>query len=250
MNLDSPQTTQTPLHLHSSASSSSFLSAGCDETVVQNLEHDERHTSSTLSNLSSAIRTILECLGENPEREGLVKTPLRAAKALLAITSGYLDDPEKIVADAMFDAGSGAEEMVIVRDIPFHSMCEHHMLPFYGQIHVAYVPQGKVVGLSKIARVVDCFSKRLQIQERLTSQVADAIEVCVEAKGVAVCAEACHMCMSMRGVGKLGAITTSFAYKGTFKTDRALRMEFLVSIKIKREEGEEAKTSVSDLKDC
>jgi len=230
MILGSPnQSIQTPLPLHSSSSSISLT--GCDETVVQNLEHDERYTSSTLSTLSSALRTILECLGENPEREGLVKTPLRAAKALLAITSGYLDDPVKIVADAMFDAGTGAEEMVIVRDIPFHSMCEHHMLPFHGQIHVAYLPHDRVVGLSKIARVVDCFSKRLQIQERLTSQIADAIEVCVGAKGVAVCAEACHMCMSMRGVGKLGAVTTSFAYKGRFKTDRTLRMEFLVSIK-------------------
>jgi GTP cyclohydrolase IA len=217
--------------LNTSSSSASFSSTGCDETIIQSLEYDKRYTTNTLSTMSSALRTILECLGENPEREGLIKTPLRAAKALLAITSGYLDEPIKIVSDAMFDAGQGVDEMVIVRDISFHSMCEHHMLPFYGQVNVAYIPQGKVVGLSKIARIVDCFSKRLQIQERLTSQIADAIELCVGAKGVAVCVEACHMCMSMRGVGKLGAITTSFAYNGMFKNDRTLRMEFLVSIK-------------------
>ena len=173
---------------------------------------------------------ILEELGEDPEREGLAKTPLRMAKALVSLTRGYEEEPRALVADALFEVEAGASEaMVVVRDITVHSMCEHHMLPFYGTAAVAYLPRGRVVGLSKLARVVDCFARRLQVQERLTSQVARAVDECVGARGAAVAVSCCHMCMAMRGVGKPGAVTTTFAYTGAFREDAALRMEFLVA---------------------
>jgi GTP cyclohydrolase IA len=137
--------------------------------------------------MSAAVRELLECLGEDPEREGLVKTPHRVAKALLAVTSGYHQTPAAIVGDALFDCSS--REMVLVRDIECNSMCEHHMLPFFGRVHVAYLPDGRVVGLSKLARLVDCFAKRLQIQERMVQQIAEAVASVVGARGVAVMAE-------------------------------------------------------------
>ncbi len=171
----------------------------------------------------------LQGLGEDPSREGLVKTPMRMAKALLACTAGYAQSPREIVSDALFECSS--DEMVVVRDIDCYSMCEHHMLPFFGKVHVGYIPDGKVVGLSKLARLVDCFAKRLQIQERLTQQIAQAVEECVGATGVAVVVEATHMCMTMRGVEKPGAMTLSSCYLGKFKEDRAMRAEFMAAVR-------------------
>jgi len=183
-----------------------------------------------LARLAAAARVILEELGEDPAREGIAKTPMRMAKALVALTRGYDEVPRALVADALFEVEAGASEaMVVVRDISVHSMCEHHMLPFYGTAAVAYLPRGRVVGLSKLARLVDCFARRLQVQERLTSQVAAAVEECVAARGVAVSLSCCHMCMAMRGVGKPGAVTTTFAYTGAFREDASLRVEFLLT---------------------
>lgn len=183
-----------------------------------------------LARLAAAMRVVLEELGEDPAREGLAKTPLRAAKALVSLTRGYDEVPRALVSDALFDVEPGASEaMVVVRHIDVHSMCEHHMLPFYGTAAVAYLPSGRVVGLSKLARLVDCFARRLQVQERLTSQVAAAVDECVAARGVAVSLSCCHMCMAMRGVGKPGAVTTTFAYTGAFRENAALRVEFLLA---------------------
>lgn len=154
---------------------------------------------------------------------------MRMAKALVACTAGYNQDPKTIVSDALFECDS--DEMVIVKDIEIFSMCEHHMLPFFGKAHVGYIPNGKVVGLSKLARLTDCFAKRLQIQERLTQQIAKAIEEYVDAKGVAVVVEAAHMCMAMRGVEKPGALTVSSCFLGQLKEDRYLRTEFLTNIR-------------------
>ena len=154
---------------------------------------------------------------------------MRMAKALVACTAGYNQDPKTIVADALFECSS--DELVIVKDIELFSMCEHHMLPFYGKAHIGYIPNGKVVGLSKLARLTDCFAKRLQIQERLTQQIAQAIEECVGARGVAVVVEAAHMCMAMRGVEKPGALTVSSCFLGQLKDDRYLRSEFLNSVR-------------------
>lgn len=178
--------------------------------------------------MSRAVRELLECLGEDPEREGLVKTPHRVAKALLSVTAGYHQTPTSIVGDALFECSS--REMVLVRDIECNSLCEHHMLPFFGRVHVAYLPEGKVVGLSKLARLVDCFAKRLQIQERMVQQIAEAVASVVGARGVAVMAECTHMCMTLRGVQKPGATTVTSSFTGLYQGDSAqaaaLRGEF------------------------
>jgi GTP cyclohydrolase I len=171
------------------------------------------------------IHQVLTEIGEDPERQGLKRTPLRVAKALDFLTSGYDLSAEEIIKAALFE--EDVREMVIVRDIEFYSLCEHHMLPFFGHAHVGYLPNGKVVGLSKIARVVDVFARRLQVQERLTTQIADALMEHLGAHGVAVVTEASHTCMMMRGVQKQNSTTISSAMRGTFKSDARTRAEFM-----------------------
>ncbi len=172
----------------------------------------------------TAITKVLELLGEDPTREGLQKTPSRVAKALQFLTEGYQLDPEAILNQALFTSSN--DEMVVVRDIEFYSMCEHHMLPIIGRAHVAYIPDGKVVGLSKIPRIVNVFARRLQIQEQMTEQIADAIASTIKPKGVAVVLHARHMCMEMRGVQKINSTTVSSALRGLFKSDQRTRNEF------------------------
>ncbi len=175
--------------------------------------------------ISAHIRQVLLGLGEDPDREGLVKTPLRVDKTLRDITSGYAQDPIKILNEAMFTVDT--DEMVIVKDIELYSLCEHHMLPFFGKAHVAYLPAGRVVGLSKLPRLVDMFARRLQVQERLTNQIAETIQAVVKPRGVGVVIEARHFCMMMRGVGKQNSVAVSSSMLGDFRTNRATRDEFL-----------------------
>ncbi|MCP4831243.1 MAG: GTP cyclohydrolase I FolE [Gammaproteobacteria bacterium] len=170
-------------------------------------------------------KKIIEAIGEDPTREGLLKTPERAAKAFKFLTRGYHQDVEELVNKAIFT--SDTDEMVIVRDIELYSMCEHHMLPFIGKAHVAYLPQGKVIGLSKIARIVDLFARRLQIQEVLTKQIADCVNDSIGAKGVGVVIEAKHMCMMMRGVEKQNSVMTTSCMLGNFREQVQTREEFL-----------------------
>jgi len=171
-----------------------------------------------------AVTKVLELLGEDPKREGLLKTPSRVAKAWGFLTEGYNEDPEAILNQALFTSSN--DEMVVVRDIEFYSTCEHHMLPIIGRVHVAYIPDGKVVGLSKIPRIVNVFARRLQIQEQMTEQIADAIADAINPKGVAVVVHARHMCMEMRGVQKINSTTVSSALRGLFKSDQRTRSEF------------------------
>ncbi len=173
-------------------------------------------------------RKILELLGEDADREGLLKTPERVAKSLMFFTKGYHQEPEKILTSAMFV--EDYKQMVIVKDIDFFSMCEHHVLPFFGKAHVAYIPNGKVTGLSKIPRIVDVFARRLQIQERLTTQIKDCIQKTLNPLGVMVVIEAQHMCMQMRGVEKQNSITTTSDFTGIFNTAKT-REEFINLIK-------------------
>ena len=178
----------------------------------------------TNNSFQDAVITMLELIGENPEREGLKDTPKRVAKAYEYMCGGYQQDPKAILNQALFTSSNN--EMVLVRDIEFYSLCEHHMLPFFGRVSVAYIPDGKVVGLSKIPRIVDAFARRLQIQEQLTEQIADAIMETVKPKGVAVVASARHMCMEMRGVEKTHSSTNTSALRGIFMKDPATRSEF------------------------
>ena len=171
------------------------------------------------------VKNLLDEIGENPEREGLKKTPHRVAKAYEFLTQGYNKDIKKILNGAVFN--EKYDEMVIVKDIDFYSMCEHHLLPFFGKIHIAYIPNGKILGLSKIPRIVDVFAQRLQVQERMTQEIADTIEQCLNPRGVAVVAEGYHMCMMMRGVQKQNSITTTSAMHGIFTEDARTRSEFL-----------------------
>lgn len=177
-----------------------------------------------LDELAAHYKEILTLLGEDPAREGLEKTPMRVAKAMQVLTRGYTQDPHKVLTDALFE--EKYNQMVIVKDIDFFSMCEHHILPFYGKAHVAYIPNGKITGLSKIARVVDIFSHRLQVQERLTEQVMQCINDTLKPQGVMVVIEAKHMCMQMRGVEKQNSITTTSAYSGVFGSSKT-RNEFM-----------------------
>ncbi|MRI58313.1 MAG: GTP cyclohydrolase I FolE [Epsilonproteobacteria bacterium] len=171
-----------------------------------------------------AVRTILTIIGEDPDREGLLKTPQRVYKAFLHLTQGYHQDPKEILGEALFSSTN--DEMVLVRDIEFYSLCEHHLLPIIGRAHVAYIPDGKVVGLSKIPRMVEVFARRLQIQEQMTEQIADALMETVNPKGVAVVLQARHMCMEMRGVEKICSTTVSSALRGVFKENLKTREEF------------------------
>lgn len=178
--------------------------------------------------ITVAVNTILESIGEDPKREGLLRTPERVAKAYLELLSGYRTDPLDILNDAIFDVTY--DEMVLVRDIEFYSLCEHHMLPFLGRAHVAYLPKGKVIGLSKIPRIVDMFARRLQVQERMTRQIADLIDELLHPKGVAVVVEGLHLCSVMRGVKKHDARMTTSAMSGAFRTNLPTRQEFLDNI--------------------
>jgi GTP cyclohydrolase I len=174
--------------------------------------------------IKSNYENILNLLGENKDRDGLLKTPERAAKAISFLTEGYDKNPHKILQSAMFE--ESYSEMVIVKDIELYSLCEHHLLPFFGKAHIAYIPNGHIVGLSKLPRVVDVFSRRLQVQERLTEQILDCINETLSPKGVAVVIEASHMCMMMRGVQKQNSSTTTSGFRGTFK-ETDTRNEFL-----------------------
>jgi GTP cyclohydrolase I len=171
------------------------------------------------------ITDLLKNIGEDPDREGLIETPRRVADAYEFLTSGYGKKIEEVMNDALFN--EKYDEMVIVKNIDFYSLCEHHMLPFYGKVHVAYIPDGKIIGLSKIPRIVDVYARRLQVQERMTQQIADTLEKYLQPRGVAVVSEAFHMCMMMRGVEKQNSSATASAVHGDFKDDPRTRAEFL-----------------------
>ncbi len=184
-------------------------------------EYDE----ALVAKMAAQYKSLLEDIGEDTSREGLVKTPERVAKAMLYLTSGNCSDPSEILKSAMFE--ENYEEMVIVKGIEVYSLCEHHLLPFFGKAHVAYIPNGRIVGLSKIPRVVDAFSRRLQVQERLTQDIRDCIQETLDPKGVAVVIEAQHMCMQMRGVAKQNSLTTTSAFTGLFMNETKTREEFI-----------------------
>ena len=189
------------------------------------LESPEELTPRGNPAIEAAVRTILTEIGEDPARDGLIRTPERVARAYAELTAGYHVDPQALINGAIFDVDY--DEMVIVRDIHFYSLCEHHTLPFYGHAHVAYIPNGKVIGLSKVARIVDIYARRLQIQEQLTTQIADALMQVLQPTGVAVVIEAKHLCMMMRGVEKQNSVMTTSHLLGVFKEDARTRSEFL-----------------------
>ena len=196
-------------------------------------KREDIYDPATIEELKVHYREILRLLGEDPEREGLLKTPERIAKAMSFITKGYTEDPVAILHSAIFR--EEYKQMVLVRDIEIFSICEHHMLPFVGKAHVAYIPNGYITGLSKIARVVECYARRLQVQERLTLQIRDSIQAALNPMGVAVVIEASHMCMQMRGVEKQASSTVTSAFTGIFLSDHRTREEFmsLVSARLK-----------------
>ncbi len=181
-----------------------------------------------IDKIAGHIRAIIELMGEDPSREGLIKTPERSAKALAHLTSGYGQDAARMISQAVFE--HEGSRLVVVKDIEFYSMCEHHILPFYGTVTIGYIPDGKIVGLSKLARTVDVYARRLQVQERLTAQIARAVQQTLEPKGVIVACTAQHLCMKMRGVEKQDAKTTTVDYTGVFETTPALREEFFRSL--------------------
>jgi len=182
-----------------------------------------------LDEITGAYRQLLHSIGENVDREGLRRTPDRAARALEFLTQGYRQDLDEIINDAVFK--STASEIILVKDIELYSLCEHHLLPFIGRAHVAYLPNGKVIGLSKVARIVDAFARRLQIQENLTTQIAESLMNCLQPSGVAVVVEAKHLCMMMRGVEKQNSVMKTSCLLGTFKDDARTRSEFLSLLK-------------------
>src|SRR5436189_5857523 len=200
------------------------------------LDIDERFTrdinrlpEKNLDQISRAYRQLLESVGEDADREGLQRTPDRAARAFEFLTQGYRQDLEEIINDAVF--ASDASEIILVKDIELYSLCEHHLLPFIGRAHVAYIPNGKVIGLSKVARIVDVFARRLQIQENLTTQIAESLMNCLKPSGVAVVVEAKHLCMMMRGVEKQNSVMKTSCLLGVFKDDARTRSEFLSLLK-------------------
>lgn len=196
-----------------------------DDSLYENITEE----TGSLEKLQNSVDIILEEIGENPEREGLLKTPLRVAKAYKFLTKGYNENVDKILNGAVFN--EHYDEMVIVKDIDFFSLCEHHMLPFYGKCHIAYIPNGKIVGLSKIPRIVEMYARRLQVQERMTREIGDLLFKVLSPKGVGVVSEARHLCMMMRGVEKQNSIATASCMLGIFKTDEKTRSEFLKLIK-------------------
>lgn len=200
-----------------------------EELRNMSYEKKEIYEEKTTAEIAVHVKEILRLLGENPDREGLVKTPERVAKALQFLTQGYSQDGAKIIQSAIFD--EEYRQMVLVKDIELYSTCEHHMMPFLGKCHVAYIPNGKITGLSKVARVVETFARRLQVQERLTVQIRDCIDNALHPLGVAVVIEAMHTCMSIRGVQKANATTTTSAFSGAFLTSARTRNEFLNLIK-------------------
>jgi GTP cyclohydrolase I len=185
----------------------------------------DQYDEQCVAEMAAHYKEIIRLLGEDPEREGLLKSPERVAKAMLFFTNGYDLNPEEILKSAMFD--EDYKQMVVVKDIEIYSLCEHHLVPFVGKAHVAYIPNGKIVGLSKIPRVVDAYARRLQVQERLTKQIKDCIQNTLQPLGVAVVIEAQHMCMSMRGVQKQNSVTTTSDFTGAFMKDPKTREEFM-----------------------
>ncbi|HTC93736.1 MAG TPA: GTP cyclohydrolase I FolE [Terriglobales bacterium] len=181
------------------------------------------------------LRELLVRLGEDPEREGLLRTPQRMARALQYLTKGYQEDPEQLLKNALFTVDY--DEMVIVKDVEMFSLCEHHMLPFFGKVHVAYIPKGKVIGLSKIPRLIDAFARRLQVQERLTTQIAECIQNAIQPEGVGVVIEARHLCMMMRGVEKQHSAAVTSSMQGSFREQHQTREEFLSLIRQKSGNG-------------
>ena len=199
------------------------------EANIVNYKREDIYDQQRIEELMVHYREILRLLGEDPDREGLIKTPERVAKAMSFITKGYAQDSIAILRSAMFK--EEYQQMVLVKDIELFSVCEHHMLPFIGKAHVAYIPNGYITGLSKIARVVECFARRLQVQERLTVQIRDSIQQALNPLGVAVVIEASHTCMQMRGVEKQRSVTTTSAFTGVFLSDPRTRDEFMQLIK-------------------
>jgi len=197
---------------------------------INGYEKVDRYNPELISNLSAQYRDVLKQIGENPDREGLLRSPERIAKAMLFLTHGYDLDAKEILSSALFK--EEYSQMVVVKDIEVYSMCEHHMLPFFGKAHIAYIPNGYVVGLSKIPRVVDAFARRLQVQERLTNEIRDCIQETLQPIGVGVVIECRHLCMSMRGVQKQNSVTTTSAFTGGFLQEKT-RAEFLNLISAK-----------------
>lgn len=195
-----------------------------DYDIKDGYQKRDLYNQKTIRKLAGHYKEILKLIGENPDREGLLKTPERVAKAMQFLTHGYDLEPEDILKSAMFK--EDYQQMVLVKDIEVYSMCEHHMIPFFGRAHVAYIPNGHIVGLSKIPRVVDAFARRLQVQERLTTQIKECIQNTLKPLGVAVVIEAQHMCMSMRGIQKQNSVTTTSDFTGAFLTDKT-RAEFI-----------------------
>jgi|SRR5690606_27350918 len=195
-----------------------------DEEALGGYEKVDRYNIDTVNRIGNHYEDILKALGENPQRNGLLKTPERVAKSLQFLTHGYDLNPAEILKSAMFE--EEYSQMVVVKDIEVYSLCEHHMLPFFGKAHIAYIPNGHIVGLSKIPRIVDAFARRLQVQERLTNEIRDCIHDTLKPLGVAVVIECKHLCMSMRGVQKQNSVTTTSAFTGEFKHERT-RSEFL-----------------------
>jgi GTP cyclohydrolase IA len=201
-----------------------------DLDIEERLRRGENHSEENdRDRIANAYRELLDAIGEDLDREGLRRTPDRAARALEFLTQGYRQDLEAIINGAVFE--SSASEIILVKDIELYSMCEHHLLPFIGRAHVAYIPNGKVIGLSKVARIVDAFARRLQIQENLTTQIAESLMRCLEPSGVAVVVEAKHLCMMMRGVEKQNSVMKTSCLLGVFKEDARTRSEFLSLLK-------------------
>jgi len=186
---------------------------------------EEHYDTENIESLKSHYSKVLELIGEDPTREGLLKTPERVAKAMQFLTQGYETDANEVLKSAIFS--EDYSQMVIVKEIEFYSLCEHHLLPFFGKAHIAYIPDGKIVGLSKLPRVVDVFSRRLQVQERLTNEIRDCIQDTLRPKGVAVVMQARHLCMQMRGVEKQSSLTTTSAFSGVFLESEKTRLEFM-----------------------